>query len=147
MIPTTPLIIIEDDLDHKLLIKTALESLQHQITAVFFDDPEIAFNFLIQTPIKPLIVLSNLDGLEYRRKLHQKGNLLSMATPFILFTTNLKQKYFTDVASQLIHGIFVKPTTLEGMRELLKTTLDHWCNGSNSKNRRQPSTGRFLKQV
>ena len=58
---TGPIIIIEDDKGDQELLNIAFEELDIMNEIIFFQDPEIALDFLITSSEEPFIILSDLN--------------------------------------------------------------------------------------
>ncbi|RYY14427.1 MAG: response regulator, partial [Chitinophagaceae bacterium] len=104
-----PIIIIEDDEDDREFYITTLNELQVDNEVIFFDDAEDAYNFLQQTPKKPLIILSDINlpgmsGIEFKKKIQENPYLRSRSIPFVFLTTSSNQATVAAAYLMMVQG-------------------------------------------
>ena len=126
-----PIIIVEDDEDDQIILTEIFKNLNYKNEIIFLDDPEEAFNFLVNTEIEPFIVLSDmnmpkLNGLELREKVHENENLRLKCIPYLFFTTSAEQKYVIDAYSKSVQGFFIKPTSSKKLEEMIRRIVEYW---------------------
>ena len=135
---TGPIIIIEDDRGDQELLNIAFEELNIRNEIIFFQDPEIALDFLTTSNVEPFIILSDLNmpklsGLELREKIHTNEDLRLKCIPYLFFSTSAEQKYVVDAYSKSVQGFFVKPNTIDALTKILATIVHYWqeCESPN----------------
>ncbi len=126
-----PIIIIEDDLDDQEVLQAAFDSLNYGNEVLFFNDGDIALEYLTDVEIEPFIIFSDinmpkLSGIELREKIHQNEQLRLKSIPFLFFSTSAEQKHVVDAYSKSAQGFFIKPTSYAEIRETMKIILDYW---------------------
>ena len=135
---TGPIIIIEDDKGDQELLNIAFEELNIRNKIIFFQDPEIALNYLMTSTEEPFIILSDLNmpklsGLELREKIHTNEDLRLKCIPYLFFSTSAEQKYVVDAYSKSVQGFFIKPNTIDGLTKVLGAIVQYWqqCESPN----------------
>ena len=133
-----PIIIIEDDHDDRELLSVVFESLNVPNEVVYFENGELALDYLIRTDAHPFLILSDvnmpvLSGFELRDKVYNNEALRLKCIPYLFFTTSAAQKSVIDAYSKSIQGFFVKPNSIEEIRKVLSCIVEYWtyCHSPN----------------
>ncbi len=126
-----PIIIIEDDTDDQEILTDVFKELDYKNEIIFFDDGEKALQFLIDTAIKPFIILSDinmprLNGIELREKIHENEDLRLKSIPYLFFTTSADERHVIDAYSKSIQGFFVKPNSFNELKRTIKRIVEYW---------------------
>ena len=126
-----PVIIIEDDEDDQLLFELVFRKLAYPNKVLFFDDGQLALNFLMNTQELPFLILSDinmprLNGFELRRKLHEDAQLQVKCIPYLFFTTSAGQQAVIDAYSLSVQGFFIKPSSVDGLLESISVIMEYW---------------------
>jgi CheY-like chemotaxis protein len=126
-----PIIIIEDDLDDQDILQEAFDALNYSNEILFFDDGYAALKYLTDSEVEPFIIFSDinmpkLNGIELREKIHQNEQLRLKSIPFLFFSTSAEQTHVVDAYSKSAQGFFIKPTSFEAIKDILKTILEYW---------------------
>src|ERR1700710_2533764 len=124
-----PIIIIEDDYEDQEIMKHVFNILGYPHKLIFFNDGQLAVDFLEKTDVKPFLVLSDinmpkLSGFEVRAKLQTDAQLEIKCTPYLFFTTASSQKYVTEAYSMSIQGFFVKPDSIQEMSKTITVIME-----------------------
>ncbi len=129
---------IEDDPDDQEILADIFKILDYKNPVIYFSDGESALQFLVETKIKPFIILSDinmpkLSGFELRQKVHTNEDLNLKCIPYLFFTTTSNQKAVVDAYSQSVQGFFVKAATTDKLARTLKTIIEYWqeCEAPN----------------
>lgn len=126
------ILIIEDDHDDQEIIKEIFEELQVPNTLSMFSRCKEAFHYLKTSLEKPFLILCDvnipeMDGLEFRKKMVEDGQLRQKAIPFLFFSTSSQPKMVTEAFAQMsIQGFFQKRNNYEELKNMLKVILDYW---------------------
>jgi CheY-like chemotaxis protein len=125
------IVFIEDDLDDQHLLSKVFEELGYKNPIRFFADGELALDYLINNPVEPFIVFSDinmpkLNGLELREQIRNNEDLRLKCTPYLFFSTTAQQQHVIDAYSKSVQGFFVKPHSLPELRKTLKIIIDYW---------------------
>lgn len=128
---TGPIVVIEDDFEDQQMLTQIFLELGVKNRIYYFETGETALKFLINTPIKPFVILSDivmprLDGLKLREQIHNNEDLMLKCIPYLFFTTYADQDYVIDAYSNFIQGFFVKPHNYEKYKSVIKLILDYW---------------------
>ncbi|HUM45809.1 MAG TPA: response regulator [Chitinophagales bacterium] len=126
-----PIIIIEDDSDDQEILSEVFKSLDIKNEIIFFGEGEDALKYLMETPIKPFIIFSDinmpkLSGIELRDKVHQNEDLRIKSIPYLFFTTSAEQRHVIDAYSKSIQGFFVKPSDYSELKKTIMSIIDYW---------------------
>ncbi len=126
-----PIIIIEDDIDDQEVFEEALNELGYKNEIIFFTEGEKALKYLTETKIKPFIIFSDinmpkLNGMELRDKVRENEALEIKSIPYLFFTTAAEQQHVIDAYSKSIQGFFIKPSSFNDIKEVLKTIIEYW---------------------
>jgi CheY-like chemotaxis protein len=133
-----PIIIIEDDTDDQEILVDIFKELNYRNELVFFSDSVKALEYLTATEIEPFLVLSDinmpkLSGMELREKVHNNEDLRLKSIPYLFFSTSAEQRHVIDAYSRSIQGFFVKPTSYDKLKEVMKKIVEYWqeCESPN----------------
>jgi len=126
-----PILIIEDDPDDKEILAEIFKELNYENEIIFFNEPEKALEYLIDTEIKPFIIFSDinmpkLNGIELRKKVHENEDLRIKSIPYLFFSTSAEQHHVVDAYSKSVQGFFIKPANFEEIKETIKTIVQYW---------------------
>ena len=94
---TGPIVVIEDDCDDQEILREIFKILEYKNPVIYFSDGEDALQYLIDTEIKPFLILSDinmpkLSGFELREKIYINERLNLKCIPYLFFTTTSNQK-------------------------------------------------------
>lgn len=128
-------IIIEDDKDDQLIIKEVFDELNYANEVIFFENAELALEFLTNGFKNPFLILSDinlgkLNGFELREKLRVDAALHLKCIPYLFFTTQANQKAVKDAYSISVQGFFTKPGNFSALRNQMKIIMEYWKNCS-----------------
>jgi CheY-like chemotaxis protein len=131
MLQNGPIIVVEDDLDDQEIFRDIFSELKVKNLIRFFNSCRKALDYLLTTIEKPFLILSDINlpamtGLQMREEIMENDELKKKFIPFIFFSTNIDQKIISLGYELCVQGYFVKPTTLNDLKEVLKTILDYW---------------------
>lgn len=133
-----PIVVIEDDSDDQEILVEIFKKLDYKNPILFFSDSEEALQFLIDTKIKPFLILSDINlpkltGFELRKKIHTNEDLNLKCIPYLFFTTTSTQKAIVDAYSQSVQGFFVKPNNIDKLESTIKKIVEYWqeCEAPN----------------
>ena len=126
-----PIIIIEDDLDDQDLLQAAFDELNYGNEVLFFNDGDVALQYLTASEVEPFIIFSDinmpkLSGIELREKIHQNEQLRLKSIPFLFFSTSAEQKHVVDAYSKSAQGFFIKPTSFSELKDTMRVILEYW---------------------
>lgn len=128
-----PIVIIEDDADDQELLKNVFSELEYKNKVIFFEDGEEALDYLKDTAIEPFIIFSDinmpkLSGLELRQRIQENEDLRIKSIPYLIFSTSSEQTAVVDAYSKSVQGFFVKPSTYQKLRNMMKVIVEYWKN-------------------
>lgn len=128
---TGPIVVIEDDCDDQEILREIFEKLDYKNPIMYFSDGEDALQYLIDTEIKPFLILSDinmpkLSGFELREKIYINESLNLKCIPYLFFTTTSNQKAVINAYSQSVQGFFVKPNDFSKLENTIKKIVEYW---------------------
>lgn len=126
-----PVIVIEDDEDDQLFLKTIFKKLNYKNEIVFFEDGNQALEYLNKTEVHPFLILSDvnmpkINGFELRAKIHTNDQLHIKCIPYLFFTTYADKKSVIDAYALSAQGFFVKPNSLGELETTIKLIMEYW---------------------
>jgi CheY-like chemotaxis protein len=133
-----PIVIIEDDVDDQEILDEIFKKLGYKNPIIYFSDSEEALQFLIDTKIKPFLILCDINmpkltGFELRQKVHTNEDLNLKCIPYLFFTTTSAQKAIVDAYSQSVQGFFIKANSTDKLESTIKKIIEYWqeCEAPN----------------
>ena len=133
-----PIILIEDDADDRIFLQDVFKELNFVNEIIFFEDGELALDYLIKEPEEPFIIISDinmpkLSGLALKEKIQNNEDLRVKCIPYLFFTTSANQKDVIDAYSKSVQGFFVKPNSFEKLKTIIKKMVEYWqeCESPN----------------
>ena len=132
------IIIIEDDTDDQEMLSDIFKELNYENKIVFFNDGQEALNYLCAKTAEPFIVFSDinmpkLNGIELREQIHENEDMRLKTIPYLFFTTSAEQTAVIDAYSKSIQGFFIKPSSFQDLKGLIKIIIEYWkhCESPN----------------
>ena len=125
------IVIVEDDTDDQEMFNEIFKELNYKNEIIFFNDGQEALAYLTAESSEPFIVFSDinmpkLNGMELRKQIHENENIRIKTIPYLFFTTSAEQDDVIDAYSKSIQGFFVKPSSFQDLRELIKIIVEYW---------------------
>jgi CheY-like chemotaxis protein len=129
-----PIIIIEDDVDDQEILSSIFKNLNYNNKVVFFEDGDLALDYLNQTDVQPFLILSDINmprinGFELRNQVFTNQLLQTKCIPYLFFTTGADRKSVLSAYSLSIQG-FLK--NLPQYKSLNIQFLKLWSIGKNA---------------
>jgi CheY-like chemotaxis protein len=126
-----PIIIIEDDQDDQNLIGEIFKRLKYQNEVIFFNDGNLALDYLKQSDVQPFIILSDvnmpkINGFELRGKIRADENLNAKCIPYIFFTSAANGKVVNDAYEMSVQGFFLKPNKFKELESTIRSIVEYW---------------------
>ena len=126
-----PIVIIEDDTDDQEILSDIFKELDYNNKLIFFADSVQALEYLTDTDIEPFLVLSDinmpkLNGMELREKIHNNEDLRLKSIPYLFFSTSAEQKHVIDAYSRSIQRFFVKPNSIDKLKNVIVKIVEYW---------------------
>ncbi|MFN0082255.1 MAG: response regulator [Ferruginibacter sp.] len=127
------IVIVEDDTDDQELFTNVFKELNYKNEIIFFSDGQEALTYLTAETNEPFIVFSDinmprLNGMELRKQIHENENIRIKTIPYLFFTTSAEQASVIEAYSKSIQGFFIKPSSFEALKNLLRIIIDYWKN-------------------
>jgi len=124
-------VVIEDDEDDRHILDLVFRELNYKNELNFFDDGQKAIEYLQREEVMPFLVISDinlpkLNGFEVRDLIHTDAILRKKSFPFIFLTTSSNRQVIRDAYDNSVQGFFIKPDTIEHLKENLKAIIEYW---------------------
>jgi CheY-like chemotaxis protein len=126
---TAPIVVIEDDIDDRYLIGTAIDELGLLNELIFFQDAIQALAFL-KGAVDPFFILSDinmpkLNGIDLLAQIQADDALAARCIPFIFLSTHAGKQAVTAAYEKGAHGFFVKPLVYDDLKETLRVIANY----------------------
>ena len=126
-----PVIVIEDDIDDREILKDVFKKLDFENEVLYFEDGEKALEYLLSMTIKPFLILSDinmprLNGMELREEIYNNEQLNLRCIPYLFLTTAAEQPLVVKAYSQSVQGFFVKPSSFVGIEKMILNIMNYW---------------------
>lgn len=126
-----PIIVIEDDLDDREILREVFYKLNYQNKVLFFNDGEAALEHITTCQELPFLILSDInlpkfDGFALREKLKTDAKLNRKCIPYLFFSTAANQKAVIDAYSQSVQGFFLKPNSMAELEKTISLIIEYW---------------------
>jgi CheY-like chemotaxis protein len=126
-----PILIVEDDHDDQELLREVFEELNIVNEIKFFASCINVLDYLVTAISKPFLIISDINiplmnGLELKQRINETECIKLKNIPFVLFTTNPDLTVVSQAFQMNVQGYFVKPSTLEGIKEVMRKIIDYW---------------------
>ena len=137
---STPIIILEDDMDDQEIMKEVLEDLQVPYRIDFYVHAKDLLDYLYTTNESPFLILSDvnlpsMNGLELRKIIFENEYLRVKSIPFVFFSTSSDEYAVKQAYDLTVQGYFVKQYSMPDIKATLKLIISYWeqCEHVNSK--------------
>jgi CheY-like chemotaxis protein len=126
-----PIVVIEDDIDDRMLLGLVFEDLAYPNEVVFCEDGKIAIEYLNRQEKLPFLIicdinLPRLNGFEVRDIVRANNRIKGQSIPFVFFTTSSNKASIKEAFSASVQGYFIKPFTYEDIRENIRAIIEYW---------------------
>lgn len=127
-----PIIIIEDDVDDRELIKEAIKEAGAENELIFYDNGPDAIDFLRTTEQQPFIIICDVNlprqnGIDFKRDIDSNEYLRQKSIPFIFYTTYVSQYAVNEAYKNLtVQGFFQKSDTYDEFKNIIRVMLEYW---------------------
>jgi CheY-like chemotaxis protein len=134
-----PIIIAEDDIDDRDLLREVFQSLNVTNELKFFDNGQQVLDYLLTTLDQPFIIISDVNlplmsGTRLRQAINENEMLRRKSIPFVFLTTNVENDAVNKAYDMMVQGYFQKENSIDRIREVLGMILNYWkvCRHPNS---------------
>lgn len=125
------IIVIEDDVDDRELLKEVFEELKMGKFTRFFDSCVAAFEYLLTSVENPFLIISDINlpaltGLDFLQKINENEQLRKRSVPFVFLSTASDKNIIAKAYKMFAQGFFVKPLTVVGLKQTIQIIVDYW---------------------
>lgn len=126
-----PIIIVEDDIDDQEVYTECFQAIGIPNQIRFFNGAKEALDYLLNTEEQPFIILSDVNmpgmtGLELKKQIQDNPYLCTKGIPFVFISTNASTVSVRHAHALSVQGYFEKPSSMEGVKMMLKTLFEYW---------------------
>lgn len=137
-------LIIDDDPDEHLLLKTALDELGYKNEIVECFSAAVALDYLRDTSDEICFILADINmpqmnGLELKQQIESIPALKMKSIPFIYHSNAINKEEIEAAYNLNVQGYFQKAMNLEGTMDALRLIVCYWSNCIHPK-----SVGKFF---
>ena len=135
-----PILLIDDDDEDLEIFNGILHELAPEREILNFVNSDEVLAYLNEnTSVNPFLIISDinlpkLSGIELRDKIHNNEQLRLRCIPYLFFTTSSAQQMVVDAYSKSIQGFFIKPSSIDEFKNMVKAILSYWslCKAPNT---------------
>ena len=127
-----PIVIIEDDVDDKIIFEDVLKSLNYSNKLIWFDNSEETLEYLLTTNDSIFIIFSDINipgrnGLDLKKKIDSTPELRSKSIPFVFYSTVARQSDIDEAYSKMtVQGFFKKGRDYQETKNSISLILEYW---------------------
>jgi DNA-binding NarL/FixJ family response regulator len=123
--------IIDNDADDREMVREIWDELQIPNPLCFFESAEETMAVLAHAEAAPFIIICELhlpriDGFELRRRMLTARSKKFRTVPFIYWCTNASEEQITHAYELSAHGLFIKETSFEELKNTFSCILNYW---------------------
>ena len=134
--------VVENDKDDQEIFADAIRDLGINNPINFFDRSAEAFQYLLDTNDRPLLIISDINlpgesGVAFKRRIDADPYLRQKSIPFIFFSTFIDKKAVEIAYKELtIQGFFRKSSQYTEYKNIVRMMIEYWkvCQHPNSFN-------------
>lgn len=134
MLPTGPILSIEDDEDDRHFIGKIIQEMNLPNPLRFFENGLEALHYLQSTSEQPFLILCDINmplmtGLELRQQINESQYLRHKAIPFVFLTTSSSPDTVCKAFDATVQGYYKKASTYPEMARQLTRIIEYWQFG------------------
>lgn len=127
-----PIILIEDDVDDRDILKEVIAELKLPHEIVWFKDCRLAGQYLASTTGQPFLILCDINlpfqnGIDFKRQIDENPHLRRKSIPFVFYSTYASQAIIDEAYTQFtVQGFFLKETGFEAIKKQISAIIAYW---------------------
>ena len=131
MIKPAPFIIVDDDADEHDLIKEVWNELKLPYPLISFFTGAQLIDYLQSDKQIPFLIISDInlhpmDGFELRERILEDESSKFKSVPFIFWSGSATDDQIKKAYDLSSHGFFIKASTFQELKEILKDIIAYW---------------------
>ena len=136
---SAPVIIVDEDLDDRELVKAAWKELKFDFPLIFFNNGEDLLDYLDSKP-KPFLIISDvnlpkMDGFKLREKIvGGSAKVKYKSIPFIFWSGTATEQQIKKAYDLSSHGFFIKEPSYDGLQKVLSNIVSYWLKSETPEN-------------
>jgi len=125
--------IVEDDADDQSLLHEILSDSGIDNELISFPNGAEALEHLLNAAEVPSLIICDINmplmnGVEFRRRIHDHEGLRKKCIPFVFLTTTAEPVTVSIAYKLNVQGFFEKKNTYEALRHQLHQIIGYWSN-------------------
>ena len=134
----SPILIVDDDEDDLMIIKSVIEHLDVRRPVKFFKSGKELIADLKASPLSPFLILCDVNlpgetGFDIKKSLDDDEELKYKSVPFIFWSTLASEEQIKKAYDLPAQGFFFKPNKFEELCEEFETILKYWKKSQHPK--------------
>lgn len=126
-----PIIVVDDDPDDHLLLKTVFENLGITSPVKYFDSAPSVLDYLRNTMDDPFLIFCDINmprisGLDLRENIYYDHVLRKKNIPFVFLSSATNVNQVSRAYELTVQGYFVKAQKFEEAERRIKLILQYW---------------------
>ena len=126
-----PIIVIDDDPEDIEIFQEGFKSLGIPNEIMVFTDGNKFYEYISTTKRKSFFVfcdinMNKLNGFELKQKIFDNEEIRMKCIPFLMLSTSGASKSVLEAYSLNVQGYFIKPTTVEGIKDMFDVVVKYW---------------------
>jgi CheY-like chemotaxis protein len=131
MLPTGPILFIDDDEDDQAFYLPILNQLAPRNHVIVLAGAQQTIDYLRVTADKPFLIICELSlpgssGLELRQQIEDDAALRKRAIPFIFMTHPVYRQQVEAAYNLTIQGLFEKQPNIDATQKQLGSIIQYW---------------------
>lgn len=134
----SPILIVDDDSDDIMLIKSAAEELNLDVPIEYFTTGQELIERLKDDTKPPFMIICDVNlpketGFDIKKRLSDDPVLKYKSVPFIFWSTDASEKQIQQAYDLPAQGFFFKPGDFTALCDILQTIVGYWQKSQHPK--------------
>src|SRR5688500_2560688 len=128
---SNPIILIDDDLEVIDFFKQGFKELGVLNEILVFTDGSKFYDYISTAERKSFFIfceinMHKMDGFQLKQKIFDNEEIRLKCIPFLMLSTSGASQSVLEAYSLNVQGYFIKPNTINGIREMFDVVVKYW---------------------
>jgi CheY-like chemotaxis protein len=128
---SNPIILIDDDEDDIEFFKQGFKKLGVRNEIMVFNDGNKFYDYISTTDRHSFFIFCDINmhlmsGFQLKQKIFDNEEIRLKCIPFLMLSTSGASQSVLEAYSLNVQGYFIKPNTIEGIREMFDAVVKYW---------------------